>query len=149
MVEETGTTLMAYRVCRTCGKKKQTASFVGPTSRVCNQCKKKTKRKNAHVTHMRKTYEIDGNVYALLLEGQNGVCAICLGKRVKKLDVDHDHKAARETGSVRDSIRGLLCPRCNRRLLVAALNNPEILRRAALYLESPPARTIIRDHFAI
>lgn len=136
------------RECRTCGKKKQATSFVGPTSRVCNQCKRKTRRKNSHVAHVKKQYAIDGVIYALLMEAQGGVCAICLGKRKNRLDVDHDHKMAQAVG-VRDSIRGLLCPRCNRRLLVAALNDPAVLRRAALYLEQPPARAIIREHLAI
>jgi len=45
--------------------------------------------------------------YALLLEAQDGGCAICGAKpKTRRLHVDHDHA----TGKV----RGLLCHRCNR-----------------------------------
>jgi hypothetical protein len=61
---------------------------------------------------MRSKYGLTLEQYAVLLEGQDGLCAIChrkewalhLGK-VKPLAVDHCH----ETGK----IRGLLCSACN------------------------------------
>ena len=56
--------------------------------------------------HLRRKYGITLKEYDVLLEAQNGVCAICGGIDVgKKLAVDHCH----ETGK----IRGLLCSRCN------------------------------------
>jgi hypothetical protein len=56
---------------------------------------------------------------------QNGACSIC--KIVTDLEVDHCHK----TGKVRE----LLCRRCNRQVLGFANHDPELLRRAASYLE--------------
>lgn len=53
-------------------------------------------------------YNITLQIYNEMLEGQGGVCAICLGppNRNKKIfDVDHCHKTGK--------IRGLLCNRCN------------------------------------
>jgi hypothetical protein len=66
--------------------------------------------------------------YDEMLSAQGGTCAICeqvdhLGRR---LAVDHDH----ETGEV----RGLLCGRCNT-MLGQMNDDPELLRRAASYLE--------------
>jgi hypothetical protein len=73
--------------------------------------------------------------YDKLLEAQGGVCAICGGSRRGNLDVDHDHT----TGAV----RGLLCAADNRKVLKYARNDPERLRRAAAYLEDPPAPRFI------
>lgn len=73
--------------------------------------------------------------YNTLLEAQGGACAVCgklngsdihSGERTKQLSVDHDHK----TGA----IRGLLCNDCNR-AIGQLQENPEILRKAADYLE--------------
>ena len=64
-------------------------------------------------------------------------CAIC-GQvetavsrtgRPKSIAVDHDHDTGR--------IRGVLCDRCNRALGYLR-DNPDLLRRAADYLERPP-----------
>lgn len=67
--------------------------------------------------------------YELLLVCQDYRCAICRGRPRKNiLAVDHDHK----TGE----IRGLLCSRCNHRLLGSANDDPQRLRAAADYLES-------------
>jgi len=67
-------------------------------------------------------------LYDQMLAAQGGACAICLkkpktGKRI--LEVDHDHKTSK--------IRGLLCWRCNYRLLGKG-STPELLRRAADYM---------------
>ncbi len=65
-----------------------------------------------------------------ILAAQGGGCGICGAKRRKNAPhqhVDHDHK----TGA----IRGILCKRCNERLLPAALDKVKVLRAAAEYLE--------------
>lgn len=63
---------------------------------------------------------------------QGGKCKICDKPESPtwyggRLSVDHNHK----TGKV----RGLLCNNCNN-LLGRSLENPELLKKAALYLES-------------
>lgn len=74
-----------------------------------------------------------------MCEAQGGVCAIC--RTAPAVHVDHDHR----TGEV----RGMLCFSCN-----AALghftDDPEVLRRAADYLEraAPPVHVSRRDETA-
>lgn len=81
---------------------------------------------------IKKIYGITVDEYYNLLEEQDGKCAICQNKPKKqRLAVDHDHK----TGL----IRGLLCTRCNHKLLGSAKDNIEVLKRAVSYLENPPA----------
>ncbi len=87
----------------------------------------------------RLTYGLEPEQYTAMLESQGGVCAICGRPPAKKsLEVDHDHKSGK--------VRGLLCWRCNSRLLSAAGVDPARLRRAALYLEQPPAEKVIGEH---
>lgn len=81
---------------------------------------------------LERVFGITRERYEELLALQDGRCAICLrSPRSQRLAVDHDHK----TGEV----RGLLCKVCNHRLLGAAKDNIETLRRAVNYLEYPPA----------
>lgn len=83
-------------------------------------------------SRLRRVFDISPEVYQVLLSFQNGKCAICgLIPEGKRLAVDHNH----DTGK----IRGLLCSRCNR-FLVPSTASPEILRRAAEYLEHGPRR---------
>ncbi len=73
-------------------------------------------------------YGLTWDEYEQLLACQEYRCAICRGTpRRNALSIDHDHK----TGEV----RGLLCSRCNHRLLGSANDDPTRLRRAADYLE--------------
>jgi Recombination endonuclease VII len=72
-------------------------------------------------------------VFDALLKAQEGMCAICgtdkgssTGKDDRRLAVDHCHA----TGAV----RGLLCGNCNR-MLGLAKDSPDLLRKAAAYLE--------------
>lgn len=53
-------------------------------------------------------------------------CPICGGVPRRGLDYDHDHKT--------DAFRGFICWRCNKYMLPHWVT-PEILRRAAEYLE--------------
>lgn len=89
-----------------------------------------------------RSYNLTLTEYALMFAKQNGVCAICGnpethkvpgrkrsdgdGKTVRDLSVDHCH----ETGRVRE----LLCNACNH-VLGAAKDDPEILRKAADYID--------------
>lgn len=72
-------------------------------------------------------------VFDALYQAQGGKCAICetdkgssTGKDGRRLAVDHCHA----TGAV----RGLLCGNCNR-MLGLVKDSPELLRKAAQYLE--------------
>lgn len=70
--------------------------------------------------------------YINLLLLQGGVCAICGGRPTsERLAVDHSH--------ITGETRGLLCSHCNFELLKAAKHDSNILRRAADYLDHPPA----------
>ena len=72
------------------------------------------------------------HLYPIMLERQNGGCAICgrLPKPTRRLDMDHDHREM--------YIRGLLCVRCNRALV--AWMTPKWLRSSADYLEQALVR---------
>lgn len=80
-------------------------------------------------------YRLTPEQYEVILEHQGGVCAITgqlPGKM--RLNTDHDHK----TGL----IRGLLSPWANKGLAYFR-DDPYLLRKAALYLENPPAVTAL------
>ena len=61
-----------------------------------------------------------------MYETQDGKCLVC-GGWDERLNVDHDHKT--------DTVRGLLCQRCNVGLGWFE-DDPERLNRAIKYLES-------------
>ncbi len=78
-----------------------------------------------------KKYDMTPESYAVLLEKQGGVCAICLGvcSMGRRLSVDHDHS----TGKV----RGLLCGGCNVGI-GRFKDDPALLRAAITYLAKSP-----------
>ena len=119
------------RKCKQCGRNRAARFFVSQAARVCSDCKRKNRQQRARKTHLQRTYGITQEQYDELLEFQGGVCAICGGERRYNLAVDHDHGTGR--------VRGLLCKRCNKRLLPAALDSPDLLLAAAAYLQFPPA----------
>lgn len=83
-------------------------------------------------------YNITWDEYDLLLASQDHRCAICKGKpRKTALAVDHDHN----TGE----IRGLLCSKCNHRLLGGADESAERLRQAADYLVAFTPREVFGE----
>lgn len=137
------------RQCERCGKNRQ-ARFFAPNGRICQPCQKKSAAIRAKDARLQETYGITYVEWEAILTIQGGVCAICKGKR-PTYDVDHSHAretALRDSGlgaqqAARYSVRGILCRRCNRRLLTAALDEPDILRAAADYLEQPVALDVI------
>lgn len=139
------------RACSQCKKNRALKFFSGPKARVCRPCQTASARRRNRDRRLRETYGISADEYDALLKAQGGVCGICGGERKGSLDVDHDHKLANALASegypaaeaVRRSVRGLLCRQDNRRVLAAARDNPERLRRAADYLEHPPARELL------
>jgi hypothetical protein len=99
----------------------------------CRKCRSKAN----HDTRLRSTYDITPEAYAMLLEEQGGVCAICQRpSKVRRLAVDHDHA----TGKV----RGLLCRHCNYELIGWYKEDVATFLRAIYYLNDPPLNRIAR-----
>jgi hypothetical protein len=131
------------RPCVKCGRNRAERFFVSDRGRVCLTCRSARRRQQNKMAHQKTTFGLSKKDYAALLAAQDGKCAICRGFR-RRYDTDHDHKIVVEEGlSLRRALRGLLCARCNRKLLPAGLDDPELFRRAAEYLEAPPARRVL------
>lgn len=82
--------------------------------------------------YLREQYGLTYRQYKEMLFLQKGLCKICLRPPKEgglPLRVDHDHK-----GNHR--VRGLLCYRCNHRLLGRGLEDAFLHQQAALYLLS-------------
>lgn len=84
--------------------------------------------------NLRNRFGITAKEYDSILQGQQGLCAICrrpetviLNGRIKRLMVDHDHATSR--------VRGLLCQRCNS-LLGYAKDETRTLLAAVDYLDN-------------
>ncbi|MFE8916851.1 endonuclease VII domain-containing protein [Streptomyces globisporus] len=118
------------RNCTRC-KKNRALRFFSPRGRICSGCQKKSRSKASHSSRVQETYGLKPGEYDYLFQAQDGKCAICGGTRRQRLSVDHCHRTGR--------VRGLLCRMCNGRLLTSARDNSETLRRAADYLDDPPA----------
>lgn len=86
-------------------------------------------------SYIYRIYGIHPQRFEELLEEQGGVCAICRGECAMnpRLSVDHDHDSG--------LIRGLLCNRCNIGL-GRFREQPELLRRAAEYIEAARAKAL-------
>jgi len=105
-------------------------------SKVCRICVNEQARKSCVRCQRTKILSLHGITevdFEIMFKEQNGVCAICCQPEIAKfngkiqhLAVDHDH--------VTGIVRGLLCLNCNH-VLGKAKDNPEILRKAADYLE--------------
>ena len=76
-------------------------------------------------------YGMKPGQYAKMLEEQGKLCKIC--SRSKRLVIDHCHATGR--------VRGLICYKCNY-MLGCARDIPEILRKAAEYLEQKDANGV-------
>lgn len=77
---------------------------------------------------LKSQYGITPEIYQELLDKQGGGCAICgrtIEQEKRHLAIDHDHT----TGE----IFGLLCWRCNQRL-IAEVRDAELFKRASVYL---------------
>ena len=80
-----------------------------------------------------KKYGLSAEDYAKLTAG--GHCPIC-GRRVRRWNVDHDHKTLQ--------VRGVTCGTCNQRVLTA-ISTPLQAFRLLEYLSMPPARALDGD----
>lgn len=96
--------------------------------RVENKDRLKEYRASKRSYDLEKNYGITQEDYEVLLEKQNGVCAICKQNRPYKgefMCVDHDHT----TGAV----RGILCSNCNKAIGLLQ-DSPDLLKSAIEYL---------------
>lgn len=122
----------------------------GPRSPRCTthmRAKKKATRDRAHGRHIEAEFGMSSEVYWMMYEAQGGRCWICriaTGKG-KRLTIDHDHNCTEGHPPERG------CPMCWRGLICSYDNvligrrGPDALRRAADYLENPPARKILAE----
>lgn len=96
-----------------------------------------------------RNYGITYDEYTKLLEAQNNVCYICQNPpTTKRLAVDHEHQKDESKKSAvekRPFVRGLLCWHCNH-AISRFKDTPEFLRRAADYLEHPPAQKVLNGN---
>lgn len=132
------------RECSKCGKNRSLALFATSRARVCDVCKRETRRK-AHRKQTVAVYDITPVEYDRILKAQDGGCGGCgrAPRRNEWFDVDHDHRLEAAGETPRACVRGLLCRACNRKVLPYARNNPDTLRRLADYLEEPPAVKVL------
>ncbi|MFJ9771801.1 endonuclease VII domain-containing protein [Kitasatospora sp. NPDC101157] len=128
-----------YRTCKKCTKNRA-LKFFTPRGKTCSTCRKTSRSRAARNARIQATYGLSAEDYKALFEAQGGACAICRETRRNNLAVDHCHKT--------EAIRGLLCQRCNGQLLArGARDRPEVLRRAADYLESYPAWKVLGPRY--
>ncbi|MFE2075210.1 endonuclease VII domain-containing protein [Streptomyces misionensis] len=128
-----------YRKCQKCGKNRS-EKFFTPRGKICSYCRKSSRRTASRNARIEKTYGLSPEDYQKLFESQGGRCAICRETRNTNLAVDHCHKT--------EAVRGLLCARCNGQLLArGARDRPEVLRRAADYLEDYPAWKVLGPRY--
>jgi hypothetical protein len=128
-----------YRQCEKCSNNRA-EKFYTPRGKVCSTCRKATRRTASRNARLQATYGLTNEEYQTLFEAQGGRCAICQETRRTNLAVDHCHKT--------EAIRGLLCQRCNGQLLArGARDRPEVLRRAADYLENFPAWEVLGPRY--
>lgn len=124
---------MGTKPCKDCPPdSKRPAPNPGPRCATHWRAERKRRSAASHARHLAKTYGLEVGEYEAILEHQGGRCAICQRAtgRTRRLSVDHDHA----TGLV----RGLLCRPCND-MLGHGRDDPPFFRRAADYLEQPPA----------
>lgn len=121
--------------CARCQEFQPVTRFSTSNGRWQAYCKPCQKSYN-HELMLKRRFGVTAEQYMAMFDAQGGTCAICHRKpRKYKLAVDHDH----DTGA----IRGLLCSRCNHRLLGSANDSVDVLQRAIDYLTNPPASALL------
>jgi hypothetical protein len=111
------------RVCENCR-----AELSGRQTKYCSdRCRNRW--------HLLQAYGLTPDDWAMLVSLTGGRCPICRRKqRYQEMAVEHRHSDG--------LVRGLACQRCNQNL-AAFYENPEMLRRAADFLENPPAEKML------
>lgn len=127
------------KTCIDCGESKSESEFHRSPSNLdgirgsCRSCTAKYWKKwntsnseQARIARLKHKYGLTEDEYKALPDR----CEICSGQ--KKLCIDHDHNFG--------FIRGVLCDNCNKSLGFFH-HDPELLKRAILYLEGTLAQT--------
>ena len=164
-VEIKKSALTPFKVCTKCNKRRRRSSFHFQRAglhgweyqrSVCKKCalllardwkknnpeQSEVHRKKAYKNSKERGYHLKAN-FGLTIEEFNALYARCDGNcqickkpesRKRRLSLDHDHKTGR--------LRGFVCGRCNS-LLGFALDDPELLRAAAEYLQAADLGVVI------
>lgn len=128
---ENGSHRLKLKPCTLCDGPKER----GERGRMCVACKPWA----GYAKSLRR-FGLTPAEYVAILESQGGVCYLCAAPpNGTRLSIDHDH--AMPEG--RAAVRGLLCNDCNYSRLPKFDENAKMLRRAADYLDRPPARKVL------
>lgn len=134
--------MIVTKICKTCGVEKDVKEYQKDITKkdhlrpYCKECTSKRRKQllSKETIRQRNLEKNFGkgalDVYKKLFEEQKGVCAICSSPengRYSHLSIDHNHDT--------NQIRGLLCNNCNRGIGLLK-DNPELMRRAADYVEN-------------
>jgi Recombination endonuclease VII len=116
--------------CPACGAHRLRADHVSGTM-LCPTCRSvpQSRRKN-----LKAYFGLTPREYLEMLAAQRDRCAICGSRSTASLHVDHRHAEPA-------ILRGALCNTCNT-MIGLARDDPDRLRRAAAYLEYPPAQVL-------
>lgn len=109
-----------------CGEVKHANQFRG-REWVCKKCRSEQRKHLRRVSEYGLTFE----AFTVMLDAQQGRCAICREEFDGEPDVDHDHKTRK--------VRGLLCHHCNTGLGLFR-DNVTRLARAIEYLTGRQGR---------
>lgn len=123
--------------CRDClPESKRPAPHPGPRCATHHRAATKARKERNHNVYVARTYGVTRDFYQQLLNAQNRRCAICRTAtgQARRLAVDHNHRTGQP--------RGALCGPCNR-VIGLFHDNPDTFRRAAHYLEHPPAAPLL------
>lgn len=139
--------------CADCGSETLSHPHKGKVATVCPPCRLVRARDanrrwgEANPADLRAAYRranlkahfgLTEDQLAAMISAQGGKCAICGTDEpggVGRWHIDHDHACCPGKGSCGGCIRGLLCNGCNVGL-GHLKDNPELMRRAADYIES-------------
>lgn len=92
------------------------------------KAKKKAQQDRYHDRYVQKTYGLSAGEYAARLAEQDGRCAICTRRPIRRrLAVDHDHET--------NAIRGLLCYHCNHEVIGRVEFDPIAVYNLIQYLQ--------------
>jgi len=145
--------------CCRCDVELNDENFIADTKKrnryICRACNiervKKSKVDSKYSQrdyNLLRNYGITATEYEKMFDSQGGVCYICgASPKNNRLHVDHKHEKGERKQNPRgkrNRVRGLLCWQCNS-AMGKFKDDPVRLRKAAEYLENPPAKKIIKE----